>query len=497
MNWRNLALAMASLVLLHGSLLAVGAVAEPQQGSYWYAVDNITTSAEGARIVLWATLPADWQGQEVELGAIEPEPVAIITDERTGNRIVEWVVQPEPWQMGVAQTARHEFFHYEFELAESPVHIKVDPQQVGDFDRESEFHRTYTAPEIWIQTEGKILDQARAIVGDERNTWLQVRGLFDWIIHNLTFVPGGFGERDAISTLAGKQGDCGQYSLLLTAFCRSLGIPARTVTSNWVDGGRHIFAEVFLPGYDWVPVDPSLGQMLLPGGGGLSEAEVAKFMTERNVPLGDPFWFCGNLADNRLISTVGNNIAFASPTLGHRVSFRRSEPGGIDATPAAIQIEGLNRDVIHGGFYVFGNKVSDDEEAHSLVHQRLADSFFKVGLYDMVEDSCRRSLDDIADGIQAWINMGKVYMHKGEYYKAEAAFKRAMSGLATDQIEKLESLIWTHNYLGNCYDLLGHRDMALQEYEQVIENGNNYRGAVDYARKYVARAFLPDPIDGD
>ena len=87
------------------------------------------------------------------------------------------------------------------------------------------------------------------------------------------------------------------------------------------------------------------------------------------------------------------------------------------------------------------------------------------------------------------MNIGKVYMHKGEYYKAEAAFKRALTGVAIRRNEKMDALIWTHNYLGNCYDLLGHRDMALEEYQIVIDLGNNYRGAVDYARKYLERGF--------
>jgi hypothetical protein len=61
--------------------------------------------------------------------------------------------------------------------------------------------------------------------------------------------------------------------------------------------------------------------------------------------------------------------------------------------------------------------------------------------------------------------------------------------VATDRLEKAEALIWTHNYLGNCYDLLGHRKLALAEYQMVIDRGDNFRGAVDYAQKYLNKAF--------
>jgi len=366
---------------------------------------------------------------------------------------------------------------------------------VGPQDPEAEIHRRYTAPETWIQTDGRILDQAREIVGEQMNPYLQARAIYDWLLENLQFAPGQTETPDALTTLSERKGDCSQFSLLFTALCRSIGIPARTVTSAWTHGGMHVFAEFHLAEHGWIPVDVSLGQMLMPGGAGLEPDEVAAFMARRNVPLGDPGWFFGNLFDNRIITTVGNNIRFDSLTLDHLVSFMRLAPGGVDATPAAFRIEGLNESIVQGGFYVFGQDVPDEEAAHALTHQRLANAFFQVELYDVVEDGCRAALDESATGIQPWINLGKVYMHKGEYYKAESAFKRAIQGVAVQRDEKLESLIWTHNYLGNCYDMLGHRDLAVAEYQLVVDLANNYRGAVDYARKYLERPFDRTPAE--
>lgn len=458
-------------------------------GSFWYAVDNISEVDKDARILVWVTLPPDWHGQTVQVSNITPEPVAVLEDPVSGNRIIEWMVEPPEHVVDPESIPTHQFFHYDLELEQKPLHFEIDPTAIGPYDKSSSLFRKYTAPETWIQTDGKVLDQARDIVGQERNPWLQAGQIFDWLLGNLTFVPGGTEDRDSVSTLRGLTGDCGQFSTLFTALCRSIGIPTRTVTYTWLDGGGHVFAELYLPGYEWVPVDVSLGQMLMPDGGGMTSEEVAAFMKNRGVPLGDPHWFMGNLADGRLITTVGNNISFESPTLGRTMTFRRMQPGGIDATPEAVVFEGLNASAIQGGFFVFDQEVPDEEAAHALVHQRLASSFFKVGLYDIVEDTCRKTLDQGGTSIQAWMNMGKVYMHKGEYYKAEAAFKRAINGVAVKRNEKMDALIWTHNYLGNCYDLLGHRDLAIPEYQTVIDLGNNYQGAVDYARKYLERPF--------
>ena len=385
--------ATAVLGLLFGVMASAGA-AEKHQGSFWYAFDNITEISENARIIVWVTLPPEWPGQVVKVDNIVPEPVAILEDPVSGNRIIEWLVEPAARTPDPESPAVHQFFHFDIEVEEKPVSFDIDPAHLEPFDKSSDFYRQYTAQETWIQTGGEILDLARKIVGRQKNPWAQGGLIYDWLLHNLAFVPGGNENRDAVSTLEAGTGDCGQFSILFTALCRSIGIPARTVTYAWLDGGRHVFAEAFMPGFGWMPVDVSLGQMLMPDGGGMSPEEVAAFMEVRGAPLGDPRWFYGNLPDGRLITGLGNNIRFESPTLGRHFTFQRMQPGGSEATPEAFVAEGFNSSIINGGFYVFDQEVPDDRAAHTLVHQHLASSFFKVGLYDVVEDVFRVADED-------------------------------------------------------------------------------------------------------
>ena len=465
------------------------AVAQPVEGSYWYAIDNIIKIEDGARVVVWATLPPDWHGQEINLISIDPEPVKICVDELSGNKVVEWLWEPEAWEMLPKMEPRHFFFHYEFTLEEKSDRFDFDAAKVGNIDSDSDLFKTFTAAATWIQTDGQIRDMARKIIGQETNPGLQAKLLYDWALENLEFVPGGEGRRDALNTLKAKRGDCGQFSTLYTALCRSLGVPARNLSLAWLDGGLHDFSEIHLPGYGWFPVDISLGQMLTTYRGGMSQKEVAKFMKIRNIPLGDSDFTFGNLPDSRLIISQGVNVRFDSPTLGKQVNLQRMRPGGTAAFPQGFVIEGFNSSLVHGGFHVFDEKVANEDRAHALAHQHLANAFFKEGLYDVVEEGCRSGLNEFSDGVQTWINLGKVYMHKGEYYKAEAAFKRAQQGVAAKRNEKAEALTWVHNYLGNCYDLLGRREMAEAEYRMIVEKGDNFRGAVDYAKKYLERPF--------
>ena len=461
----------------------------PIEGSFWYAVDNVTKVEEGASFLVWATLPPIWHGQVVSVTAIEPEPVAIFEDPTSGNKVVEWLWEPEAWEMLPEMQPRHFFFHYDFVLEEKEVGYQWDPTKIEPYDLSSDLYQTYTQPATWIQTDGPVRDKVLEIVGSEKNPGLQAKMIYDWVLENMTFVPGGEGQRDAASSLAGQRGDCGQFSNLITAMCRSMGIPARNISTVWLDGGLHDLNEIYFPGYGWFPVDASLGQMLMPYRGGMSYDEVAGFMDLRGIPLGDPDYVFGHIPQGKMVITKGVNVRFNSPTLDKELVRQRMRPGGAGTFPEGFIASGFNESLVHGGFFVFGEKLADDEAVHAMTHQRLAGSFFQEGLYDVVEDGCRKSLEQYSDGVQTWINLGKVYMHKEEYYKAEAAFKRAMIGVSLKRNEKAESLIWAHNYLGNCYDLLGYRELALQEYQEVVDLGDNFRGAVDYALKYLNRPF--------
>ena len=80
-------------------------------------------------------------------------------------------------------------------------------------------------------------------------------------------------------------------------------------------------------------------------------------------------------------------------------------------------------------------------------------------------------------------------MHKGDYYKAEAAFKRALRLSEAHSRENQGTIVWLHNYLGNCYDLLNQRELAIAEYEKALGYKNDFKGAARYATRYLAKPF--------
>lgn len=481
-------IAWIPLVFVLGGAVAAFAADRNVSGTWWYVLDHVTRVDADAEVVLWAQLPSDRPHQKVRITNIHPTPDAIIESAVDGAPVALWRYHPEEGEEQI-------YFRVDFRARLKDAVVEVDPGRIGEYDTDSEFYKLHVRSEPWIETDGDVSRTALRIVGKETNPWLRARALYDWMVTEMEFVPGGTPTRNALGTLRNGQGDCAQYAFLFTAFCRSLGIPARVVSVVWLDGDRHRFAEFWLPGYGWIPADPAAGQALDPTRSVLDEEDIKIFRHIRGIPQNvDAGWLFGRLYSNYFVTAVGTAIDLPGAQGDEPVRSIFMEPGGADAAPPAIVLKGLNEDVVHGGFYAFGDEPLGLDAAHELAHQELAARFMGFGLYDIVERGCLVSQKEHKDGVSSWINLGRVYLHKGLYDRAESCFRRALQEPTINQREKLESLIWVHNYLGNCYDLMGRREQAVEEYRQVIKRNEDYRGAVGYAKTYLARPYVRDEI---
>jgi transglutaminase-like putative cysteine protease len=125
----------------------------------------------------------------------------------------------------------------------------------------------------------------------------------------------GCGKGDVCSLLVKPGGKCTDISSVYIALCRSVGVPAREVFSIRLgkkDGEdittyQHCWAEFFLPGYGWVPVDP---------------ADVRKDMLVEKLDLKDPktkkyrdhFW--GGIDPYRVVLAIGRDVTLNPPQAG-------------------------------------------------------------------------------------------------------------------------------------------------------------------------------------
>jgi len=115
-----------------------------------------------------------------------------------------------------------------------------------------------------------IREALKECVGEEKNPYWIARKIFNYLIENMYYEMVG-GWNTAPTVLDRGNGSCSEYTFVYIAMCRAAGLPARYVGSVVVrnddvsmDDVFHRWAEVYLPNYGWIPVDPSGGDQELP-----------------------------------------------------------------------------------------------------------------------------------------------------------------------------------------------------------------------------------------
>ncbi|MFH1182471.1 MAG: transglutaminase-like domain-containing protein [Candidatus Woesearchaeota archaeon] len=130
----------------------------------------------------------------------------------------------------------------------------------------------YTLPTKNIDSSNRqIIKVASDLAAGEDDLYKVVVKLAEWTNENVQYNLSTLTERvsqPASWVLVNRRGVCDDISVLFIAFNRALGIPARFVSGvAYTDSplfaerwGFHGWAEVYFPGYGWVPFDVTYGE---------------------------------------------------------------------------------------------------------------------------------------------------------------------------------------------------------------------------------------------
>ena len=215
----------------------------------------------------------------------------------------------------------------DFNLTHYEQHFAVDPAKVGGYDKSDPEYKQYTRSYGNTTITPAMTATTKKVVGSEKNPYLRAKKIYDWIVKNITYslIPETtcWPRGKPISTYVyqHKYGDCGGQSMLFSAMCRTLGIPARATGGFQLLSGKpqgHFWAEFFLPNYGWVPVDTSIGQM----------AEYATSVTaQQKTQIED--WYFANQDNMRLVVQKDVDVPLV-PTPSERVN----SPGALQEPDA-------------------------------------------------------------------------------------------------------------------------------------------------------------------
>lgn len=152
----------------------------------------------------------------------------------------------------------------------SAVRFHLFPEKVGT-KIPAEISRLYLADDAKYDISHPYIQEiVREVAGDEPNLYWRARRLYQYLIENMEYELAG-GWNTAPTVLKRGTGSCSEYTFALIALLRASGIPARYVGALVVRGDDasyddvfHRWAEIYLPGYGWVPVDANAGDRPLP-----------------------------------------------------------------------------------------------------------------------------------------------------------------------------------------------------------------------------------------
>jgi transglutaminase-like putative cysteine protease len=115
--------------------------------------------------------------------------------------------------------------------------------------------------------DGEVKKLADSITSGKKGVLDKAKAIYDWTVENTYRNPDtrGCGLGDVYRLLQEPGGKCTDISSIYVALARAAGVPSREVfgirmgkkniqdISTW----QHCWAEFYLPGYGWVPVDPA------------------------------------------------------------------------------------------------------------------------------------------------------------------------------------------------------------------------------------------------
>jgi transglutaminase-like putative cysteine protease len=213
---------------------------------------------------VWMPLPIDTASQRnVRLVSIAPEEQLVAMprqDAPQGLACFDIPLEGREMNLNIEATLLFDSYVQRF---------TVDPAKVLPYQKESEVWQTYTRPGPNIVVTPEIEARAREASKGERNPWLAARNIYAYIVDNISYSLSPhatlmiLGHPEALWVHEVGHGDCGAQSMYFAALCRALGIPARATGGYQLFpglSGTHFWAEVYIEGHGWVPLDPTVAE---------------------------------------------------------------------------------------------------------------------------------------------------------------------------------------------------------------------------------------------
>jgi len=229
---------------------------------------------------------------------------------------------------------------YTFKVKRKEVVKKDFPKKELPFSKE-EF-KEYLKATSHGPTTGKVKELADKITKGKKTNLAKAKAIYEWIVYNMHRDPNvkgcGFGEVEKLLVTMG--GKCGDIHSVFIALSRASGVPAREIFGIRIPKGKegdmtkaqHCWAEFYMPGYGWVPVDPS----------DVLKAMLEKKTTDREQVKDLIDYFFGAIDENRIAYQTGRDVTLNPRQNGERLNYFMYPYAEADGKPLNEDLYGFN-----------------------------------------------------------------------------------------------------------------------------------------------------------
>ncbi len=178
------------------------------------------------------------------------------------------------------------------------VETNIRNTAVVRLNRPSPMGSAVSLPSALIPSEEQaVRAQVRTIIGNERLPFPRAQRIYNWLVSNVKIQVEPL-LNNVTEALENKTADNFSASLLFCALARATEIPAQPVAGviidRWGIATKHYWAEFWLDGFGWVPLDPALGAGASPPDFNLREDHAS--------------YYFGNLDNQRIAFSRGEHF---------------------------------------------------------------------------------------------------------------------------------------------------------------------------------------------
>lgn len=234
-----------------------------RQFEFTYKVSVPALPPGSGPLRLWIPLPPTDPYQEISgLRIVSPMGYKIKRESEYGNRFAYIDVPP-----GRATSPFDVLLRFRVIRREHRVELAAARVSNGKKNDVGPGPARFLQPDRLVPIDGVISELAQQETQGATDTLEKARKVYDYVVATMRYDKSGrgWGRGDAIWACTAKRGNCTDFHSLFIGMMRAAGVPARfeigfPLPPDKTEGdipGYHCWAEFYLDGVGWVPVDAS------------------------------------------------------------------------------------------------------------------------------------------------------------------------------------------------------------------------------------------------